>query len=219
MSGIGEVIAWVVPAALGSGVLSSLITTYATQASERNKARADVRQTMRAAQFASHKFETKISDLQETQDEFIRAAQLAHLPTDLVDLYVCAQEMVWRALHTAEDQWTNPTPQVSAAETAIRVRQEAFRLLVEATWRPHLSKVKVWRETRRYRRILVGGIPELDREFAPSKSAARAWEHDMLRKERRERKTRRRLKPAGTPSTSPALDERAALSGRPVETK
>ena len=191
MSGISGVLAIVVPTALGSSVVSTLITTYATQYRERSQARAEVRGTMRAAECSAYKMDMKFTQLRETMDEFIRAAQLACLPMGLVDLYVVVIEQVWRGLHTSADEWSGPTAQDAAVETAYRILQEAFRLLVEATWRPHRARVKVRRETRRYRRILVGGIPELDRKFGESRSRTREWERGMLRRERRERKTRR----------------------------
>jgi hypothetical protein len=50
MSGVGGVLAVVVPTALGSSVASTLITRYATQSRERRAAQAEVRRTMRAAQ-------------------------------------------------------------------------------------------------------------------------------------------------------------------------
>ncbi len=214
MSGVGGVLAVVVPTALGSSVASTLITTYATQSRERKAARVEVRRAMRAAQSVAYKVDTRITQLQETLDEFVRAAQLAQLPVPLVDLYVCAAEQVWRGLHTPEAEWTRATTQATAVETAYRVLQEAFRLLVSATWLPHGSKVRVWRDTRRYRRVLVGGIPELDRKFGETWSHSRNWERDMLRKERRERKLRRKSKL----SEQTRIDRSEQLDERPTST-
>jgi hypothetical protein len=52
--------------------------------------------------------------------------------------------------------------------------QLAFSLLVDATWRPHHSRLKVRWRTYRYRRILVGAVPELDRQYLESGSRRRS---------------------------------------------
>jgi hypothetical protein len=190
MSGMSDLVAVVVPTALGSSVISTLITTYAIQTRERRRARAEVRATMRSAQAAAAADEATVPDqMQAKLDEFVRAAQLARLPMPLVDLYVGVTRQIWAmGSPYAPEGTASADPEV--LDTATKVAAEAFTLLVSATWRPHRTRLKVWRRTRRYRRILVGGIPELDAWYVESKSRTRTWERDLLRKERRERRTR-----------------------------
>lgn len=206
MSGIDGVLAVVVPTALGSSVVSTLITTYATQTRERRQARAEVRGTIRVTEQAAHAADTSYDRMRETLDEFVRAAQLACLPMHLVDLYFAVTHMLWGAVHLSPDEWPGPTPQGPARETAEKVSAEAFRLLVSATWRPHRARVQVWRGTRRYRRILVAGIPETDRRFARSRLRSREWEREMLRRERRDRRARRQ---ANLPGRRPDKADKA----------
>jgi hypothetical protein len=184
MSSVGSVLLVAVPAVLGSSVVSSLITVYATQSRERREARAEVRSAMRAAQVAAVA-ESSGTQMRTLADEFARVAMLARLPMPLVDLYVVAVTKLWSVQHPL----CGPQPPVGGP--VAMVEGEAFSLLVSSTWHPYRSRLRVWWRTRRYRRILVGAVPELDRHYLHPRSQRRKWERELLGKERTERRTRR----------------------------
>jgi hypothetical protein len=185
---VGSILIVAVPAVLGSSVLSSLITTYVTQSGERRRTRAEVRNATRAVEKAAIGGTTTPNQMRELIDEFIQLAMLARLPMPLADLYVASSSKVWAIVHPYADRDIVPD---DVKESVFKVMAETFSLLALATWRPRLSKFKVWRRTRRYRRILVGAAPDLDRQYFESRSRRKTWERDMLKRERRDRRTRR----------------------------
>lgn len=189
MSGTGSVLAWVIPAVLGSSVVSTLITAYVTQSGERRRARAEVRAVLRVAESTAAEQEATGPQMRAALDEFARVAQLARLPYRLVDLHFVANNKVWDIRHLPMGESVSRP----VLETALRVSSETFSLVVDATWHPYRSRWRVWRRIRRYRRILVAGVPELDREYAWPRHRRRSWEREMLRKERRERSARGRV--------------------------
>jgi hypothetical protein len=106
----------------------------------------------------------------------------------LVDLFVVANSKIWALQHpVSDDDIMHPTERTAV----IKVAGESFGLVVDMTWHPHRSRLKVWWKTKRYRRILVGAVPELDRQYLESRSSRRRWERELLRKERSERPARR----------------------------
>ena len=187
MSSVGSVLVVAIPAVLGSSVISSLVTVYATQSRDRREARAEVRAAMRAAEVTAVAGETSGAEMRALADEFARVAMLARLPMPLVDLYVVAATKVWAMQHPAVSGDETPLP---ARGSVAMVSGEAFSLLVRATWHPHRDRVRMWRRTRRYRRILVGAVPELDRHYVQPRSQRRRWERELLGKERAERRAR-----------------------------
>lgn len=198
MSDLGGIVALVVSTAAGSSVISTVITTYATQVKDRAQIRADVRRLVRVAQSASVAGGTTEADMDQILDDFVRAGLLASLPFSVINLYFTVTRKTWAILHSGE------TPPPETLDAADRVAAQAFRLVVNATAYPYRTRFVVWRKSHRYMRILIGAMPELDEQYGQPRSRSLAWEREMLRKEREQRQTRRRLPSSGAPAASSA---------------
>jgi hypothetical protein len=197
MSDIGGIVALVVSTAAGSSVISTLITTYATQAGDRRKVRADVRAVVRIADNASRAEETTEARIDEILDDFMRAALLARLPLPLVNLFFTVSRKSWAMRHAGQ-----PVP-AETIDATDRVAAEAFRMAVISSWHPSTSRLVVWRNSRRYMRILIGILPELDEEHGWPRPRKRDWERELLRKEQRERASRRKARDLDPAASSP----------------
>ena len=91
-----------VSTAAGSSVISTLITTYATQAGDRRKVRADVRAVVRIVDDASRAEETTEARIDKALDDFMRAALLARLPLPLVNLFFTVARKSWAMRHAGQ---------------------------------------------------------------------------------------------------------------------
>jgi hypothetical protein len=173
----------IIVAALGSGALSSIVTTYGTQTRERGQARAQAREAIRDVQNLTFPLPTH-EQLTAALDQLETSAMLARLPKKLTGLN---RETVFkrREVMASAAEANSPGSELASSDSDRafafeHIAAETLQLLVGATWHPILGAPYRWWRTRQLSRVM-----DIFPRAGPRPSDKRRWERDAIRKAKR----------------------------------
>jgi hypothetical protein len=171
-------------AALGSGALGSVVTTYGTQARERRAARGEARSCLLRVEQLARRTDTSQDyhgRLLAVLDDLEGAMLIAALPQYLATFYRDVRLLSY-ATQATEPPEERRKPR-SHWVVSSRVAHQTALLLARSIWYPWLSApTRRWR-IHRLRRTLDAGMPDRAALLRSTRGNLRTWEKSLRQQE------------------------------------